>query len=177
MVSLPPVPVDLSALEGLAERMADATNLRNGFALKVRDWNAMGKVPGDDGDRLTMENDREIVVQVSPSTTDVILHYAKKEDLLHFIVGGQAFLVPIPWLQSMSRGLRRTQRKLGHGNPLEAPVLPRITRWDRVRTAGRYIWRAISPPAPQPDPVEEFRGVPMGPPSSAEALPGGVTDG
>lgn len=159
-----PAPAEGEALHGLAERVAEA--YRAGRIMKFIDWGSKGvprRVPGDDNARVVMENDDEILVQVSPSTTRFLAHYGKKTDLLHFIVDGQVALVPPDWLHAFNRGLRRTRGRLGHDTPQALPELPKVTVADRIKFALRMFRRAIIQPRVVADPVVDL----MGP----EALP------
>jgi len=112
------------------------------------------KPKDDDGLRAWVENERELVVQINPTHADFFMHYDKKEDVVHFIVNGQAAIVPQHWLRTISHNMKQIRAREGH-RPLLGPPPPQ----SRTLLGGlRYRLRALReavlptpfPPPPQP---------------------------
>ena len=153
--SLPPAHHDLD-LYSVANTWADILKKgpsKDGYAMKFKDYGSKGvprNVPGDDNLRRVVETEDLVITQVSPTTTNFFSVYDKKRDLLHFIVNGQAALVPPDWLLAYTRGLRRTQRRLGFGSPLGIEPTPKVTPLDRIKYCGRMLKQAFFQPKAQP---------------------------
>lgn len=115
------------------------------------------KPKDDDGLRAWVENERELVVQVNPLHSDFFMHYDKKEDVVHFIVNGQAAMVPHQWLRAFSANMPRIRQREGH-LPIKSPrPVPKPTLKDHLVYRLSLLREFVHPTRPLlvlPSPVD-----------------------
>ncbi len=147
-LSIPPAEVDSAFdLHALANRWAEG--IHEGHAIEFIDRGSKGvarKVPGDDNIRRVVEDDEQVIVQFSPSTTNLFLHWDKKRDVTHVIVNDQPALVAPDWLMASLRGLRRQQKKRGFlpGGVPDVPM-PKLSVRQEIEFRLRMLWNAFFP--------------------------------
>jgi hypothetical protein len=147
-----------SNLHELAARWAaeDRPRFRRRYSMLTVPGKGKIMEPGDDRLRIVAQNEDEIVAIVNPSNSDFFMHYDKRLDILHFIVNGQAAIVPKFWIKNFAQSFRAIQAKAGHANALPGPRRTKGTLMEHLRYRVHLLRELFKPsePVAAPYPVE-----------------------
>jgi len=131
-----------------------ASSERPRFKRLYKGWHLAQKgmprrVPGDDNFRAFAQNEKELVLMVNPTHSDFFMHYDKEQDIVHFIVNGQAAIVPTFWLKSFTKNFRFIQAGAGHALAVPQPRRTKGTLKEHIQYRVKLLREFIKPTGPK----------------------------